>query len=75
MSGVIQLQTEIPGPKSRALMARRAKAVPKGVPAVTPIFCSARQPRPSNIISNSKPPRGILAWRSRRTMRGLPPAA
>ncbi|HET8833206.1 MAG TPA: 4-aminobutyrate--2-oxoglutarate transaminase [Gemmatimonadales bacterium] len=37
MAGVIQLQTEIPGPKSRALMARRAKAVPKGVPAVTPI--------------------------------------
>jgi 4-aminobutyrate aminotransferase / (S)-3-amino-2-methylpropionate transaminase / 5-aminovalerate transaminase len=37
MAGVIQLQTEIPGPKSRGLMARRAKAVPKGVPAVTPI--------------------------------------
>jgi len=37
MSGVIHLQTDIPGPKSRALTARRAKAVPKGVPAVTPI--------------------------------------
>ncbi len=37
MSGVIHLQTEIPGPKSRALLARRAKAVPRGVPAVTPI--------------------------------------
>lgn len=37
MSGVIRLQTEIPGPNSRALLARRAKAVPKGVPAVTPI--------------------------------------
>jgi 4-aminobutyrate aminotransferase / (S)-3-amino-2-methylpropionate transaminase / 5-aminovalerate transaminase len=37
MAGVIHLQTEIPGPESRALMARRAKAVPKGVPAVTPI--------------------------------------
>jgi 4-aminobutyrate aminotransferase/(S)-3-amino-2-methylpropionate transaminase len=37
MSGAIHLQTEVPGPKSRALMARRAKAVPKGVPAVTPI--------------------------------------
>jgi 4-aminobutyrate aminotransferase / (S)-3-amino-2-methylpropionate transaminase / 5-aminovalerate transaminase len=37
MSGVIHLQTEIPGPNSRALTARRAKAVPKGVPAVTPI--------------------------------------
>jgi 4-aminobutyrate aminotransferase/(S)-3-amino-2-methylpropionate transaminase len=37
MPGVIHLQTEIPGPNSRALMVRRAKAVPKGVPAVTPI--------------------------------------
>jgi 4-aminobutyrate aminotransferase/(S)-3-amino-2-methylpropionate transaminase len=37
MAGVIQLQTEIPGPNSRALLARRARAVPKGVPAVTPI--------------------------------------
>jgi 4-aminobutyrate aminotransferase / (S)-3-amino-2-methylpropionate transaminase / 5-aminovalerate transaminase len=37
MPGVIRLQTEIPGPNSRALLARRAKAVPKGVPAVTSI--------------------------------------
>jgi len=37
MSGVIHLQTEIPGPNSRALLARRARAVPRGVPAVTPI--------------------------------------
>ncbi len=37
MPGVIRLQTEIPGPNSRALLARRAKAVPKGVPAVTPL--------------------------------------
>ena len=37
MSSVIRLQTEIPGPNSRALLARRSKAVPRGVPAVTPI--------------------------------------
>lgn len=37
MPGIIRLQTEIPGPNSRALLARRAKAVPRGVPAVTPI--------------------------------------
>src|SRR5687767_8499607 len=37
MSGVIQLVTEVPGPASRALLARRAQAVPRGVPAVTPI--------------------------------------
>ena len=37
MAGVIQLRTEVPGPQSRALLARRALAVPRGVPAVTPI--------------------------------------
>jgi 4-aminobutyrate aminotransferase/(S)-3-amino-2-methylpropionate transaminase len=37
MPGLIQLRTEIPGPKSRALLARRARAVPRGVPSVTPI--------------------------------------
>jgi 4-aminobutyrate aminotransferase/(S)-3-amino-2-methylpropionate transaminase len=37
MANVIQLKTAIPGPKSQALMARRSKAVPRGVPAVTPI--------------------------------------
>jgi 4-aminobutyrate aminotransferase / (S)-3-amino-2-methylpropionate transaminase / 5-aminovalerate transaminase len=37
MAGVIQIRTEIPGPKSRALQERRAAAVPRGVPAVTSI--------------------------------------
>jgi len=37
MSGIILLQTEIPGPNSRALLTRRSRAVPRGVPAVTPI--------------------------------------
>ena len=37
MSRIIHLQTEIPGPQSRALLARRARAVPRGVPATTPI--------------------------------------
>jgi 4-aminobutyrate aminotransferase / (S)-3-amino-2-methylpropionate transaminase / 5-aminovalerate transaminase len=37
MAGVIQVRTEIPGPKSRALLTRRAAAVPRGVPAVTSI--------------------------------------
>jgi 4-aminobutyrate aminotransferase/(S)-3-amino-2-methylpropionate transaminase len=37
MPGVIELRTEVPGPNSRALLARRALAVPRGVPAVTPI--------------------------------------
>ena len=37
MSGVIQLVTVVPGPRSRALLARRAQAIPRGVPSVTPI--------------------------------------
>jgi 4-aminobutyrate aminotransferase/(S)-3-amino-2-methylpropionate transaminase len=35
--GVITLKTEIPGPASRALMARRQKAVSQAVPALTSI--------------------------------------
>ena len=34
----IQLQTAIPGPKSRALSERRAKAVPRGLSHGTPIY-------------------------------------
>src|SRR5689334_14562505 len=37
MTANTHLQTEIPGPNSRALLARPAKAVPRGVPAVSPI--------------------------------------
>src|SRR3954471_1676743 len=37
MGRVIELKTEIPGPASRALLERRARAVPRGVPFVTPI--------------------------------------
>jgi 4-aminobutyrate aminotransferase / (S)-3-amino-2-methylpropionate transaminase / 5-aminovalerate transaminase len=37
---VIQLRTEIPGPKSRALMERRNKAVPRGPFHATPIFAA-----------------------------------
>jgi 4-aminobutyrate aminotransferase / (S)-3-amino-2-methylpropionate transaminase / 5-aminovalerate transaminase len=43
MSGVILLQTDIPGPASRALLARRSQAVPRGVPAVTPIALVAAE--------------------------------
>ena len=34
----IQLKTSIPGPRSQALAARRAQAVPRGVSQLTPIF-------------------------------------
>jgi 4-aminobutyrate aminotransferase / (S)-3-amino-2-methylpropionate transaminase / 5-aminovalerate transaminase len=34
----IRLKTEIPGPNSRALMARRLQAIPRGVYASTPLF-------------------------------------
>lgn len=35
--GAIRLMTEIPGPRSRALIARRQAAVPRGVPLTAPI--------------------------------------
>src|ERR1700732_1882424 len=34
----IQIRTEIPGPRSRALMARREAAIPRGPANATPIF-------------------------------------
>ena len=34
----VRIRTEIPGPNSRALLARRQKAVPRGVYNVSPIF-------------------------------------
>ncbi len=34
----IRMKTEIPGPNSRALMARRLRALPRGVYASTPLF-------------------------------------
>ena len=37
MGRVIELKTAVPGPASDALMARRARAVPRGVAAVTPV--------------------------------------
>src|SRR5688500_16190471 len=43
MPPVIHLRTEIPGPQSRALLARRAPAVPRGVPAVTPVAVAHAQ--------------------------------
>jgi 4-aminobutyrate aminotransferase/(S)-3-amino-2-methylpropionate transaminase len=36
----IQIRTEIPGPKSRALMARREAAVPRGLYHATPLFAA-----------------------------------
>jgi 4-aminobutyrate aminotransferase / (S)-3-amino-2-methylpropionate transaminase / 5-aminovalerate transaminase len=36
----IQIRTEIPGPKSRALMARREAAIPRGAANATPVFAA-----------------------------------
>jgi 4-aminobutyrate aminotransferase / (S)-3-amino-2-methylpropionate transaminase / 5-aminovalerate transaminase len=36
----IQLRTEVPGPKSKALLARREAAIPRGPQLVTPIFAA-----------------------------------
>ncbi len=38
MSKAIKLETELPGPKARELLERRAKAVPQGVFQVAPVF-------------------------------------
>jgi 4-aminobutyrate aminotransferase/(S)-3-amino-2-methylpropionate transaminase len=39
----IQLKTPVPGPKSRALTARREAAVPRGVSQATPVFVARAQ--------------------------------
>lgn len=36
--GTIQLKTSVPGPKSQALMQRRAEAVPRGLSHATPVY-------------------------------------
>jgi 4-aminobutyrate aminotransferase / (S)-3-amino-2-methylpropionate transaminase / 5-aminovalerate transaminase len=36
----IQIRTELPGPKSRALMARREAAIPRGLHHATPLFAA-----------------------------------
>src|SRR5262249_40546424 len=39
--GVIRLRTEIPGPRSRALMRRRNAAVPRGLAHSVPVFAAS----------------------------------
>jgi 4-aminobutyrate aminotransferase / (S)-3-amino-2-methylpropionate transaminase / 5-aminovalerate transaminase len=39
----IQLRTEVPGPKSKALLARREAAIPRGPHLVSPIFAAKSQ--------------------------------
>src|SRR2546421_10509859 len=39
----IQIRTEIPGPKSRALMARREAAIPRGPSNAIPVFAASAQ--------------------------------
>ena len=41
--GTIQLQTKIPGPKSRALAARRDAAIPRGLSHATPVYVARAQ--------------------------------
>jgi 4-aminobutyrate aminotransferase/(S)-3-amino-2-methylpropionate transaminase len=42
-SGTIQLRTEVPGPKSRALAERREAAVPRGLSHATPVYVARAQ--------------------------------
>src|SRR5712691_12257222 len=39
----IQLRTPVPGPKSRALVARREAAVPRGISQATPVYVARAQ--------------------------------
>src|SRR5256885_17171644 len=39
----IQIRSEIPGPRSRALMARREAAIPRGSSNATPIFAASAE--------------------------------
>src|SRR6476660_1140336 len=39
----IQIRSEIPGPRSRALMARREAAIPRGPSNATPIFAASAE--------------------------------
>src|SRR5204863_374340 len=39
----IQIRTEIPGPQSRVLMARREAAIPRGPSNATPVFAASAQ--------------------------------
>src|SRR5579859_7346794 len=41
--GTIQLQTKIPGPKSRELAGRREAAVPRGLSHATPVYVAKAQ--------------------------------
>lgn len=41
--GTIQLQTKVPGPKSRALAVRREAAVPRGLSHATPVYVARAQ--------------------------------
>jgi len=46
----IQIRTEIPGPKSRALLARREAAIPRGPSLVTPSSRRRRKARGSRTL-------------------------
>lgn len=41
--GTIQLKTPVPGPKSRALAARRESAIPRGLSHATPVYIARAQ--------------------------------
>jgi len=41
--GAIHIRTDVPGPESRLLMARRSAAVPRGIAHATPVFAASAE--------------------------------
>jgi len=62
--GVIQLRTEIPGPRSRSLIARREAATPPGAAKLTPIAVASAHGAVVTDVDGNDFGLFISGWRS-----------
>src|SRR5947199_306206 len=78
---IIQLRTPIPGPKSKALSERRAKAVPRGLSHGTPIYVAKAEDawledvdgnRYLDFAGSDQQDTSIQGWLRAFSERGLP---
>ena len=58
--GTIQLQTSVPGPKSKALAARREAAVPRGLGHALPIYVAKTEGATLEVVLLRGSPVGIV---------------